>query len=120
MLKFTDEHEWLKIEGDIATVGITEYAAGELGDLVFVELPEVGATFNKGDAAATVESVKAASEIFAPLQGEITEINPAIVEDASVVNSAPEAGGWFFKIKLADATAADGLMDRAAYEALIA
>jgi len=120
MLKFTDEHEWLNIEGDVATVGITEYAAGELGDLVFVELPEVGARFNKGDAAATVESVKAASEIYAPLQGEIIEINSAIAEDASIVNSAPETGGWFFKIKLADAAAANALMDRAAYEALIA
>jgi glycine cleavage system H protein len=119
MLKFTDEHEWLKIEGNVATVGITEYAAGELGDLVFVELPAVGATFNKGDAAATVESVKAASEIYAPVKGEIVEINPAIVDDASIVNSSPEDGGWFFKIKLADTADADGLLDRAAYEALI-
>jgi glycine cleavage system H protein len=120
MLKFTEKHEWLRIEGDVATVGITQHAATELGDLVFVELPEVGASFGKGDTAATVESVKAASEIYAPLKGEITEINSAIVDDPEVVNSDPSGAGWFFKIKLADMADVDGLMDQAAYEALIA
>ncbi|MBU2534255.1 MAG: glycine cleavage system protein GcvH [Alphaproteobacteria bacterium] len=119
MLKFTEEHEWLDIDGDIATVGITEHAATELGDLVFVELPDVDASFEKGDAAATVESVKAASEIYAPLRGTITEINPAIVDDPSIVNSDPTKAGWFFKMKLADPSAADDLMDQSAYEAMI-
>ncbi len=120
MLKFTEDHEWLKKEGDIVTVGITEHAAEQLGDLVFVELPTAGATFAKGDEAATVESVKAASEIYAPVAGEITEVNQAIADDPSVVNSDPMGGGWFFKIKPSDAGEFDGLMDEDAYKALIA
>lgn len=120
MLKFTAEHEWLKIEGDVATVGITTHAAEQLGDLVFVELPEVGATFDKGADAATVESVKAASEVYCPLDGEITEINQAIVDDPSLVNSDPQGAGWFFKLKLKTVADADALLDEAAYNELIA
>ncbi len=100
MLKFTEEHEWLKLEDGVATVGITNYAVEQLGDLVFVELPEVGATFSKNDDAATVESVKAASEVYCPLDGEITEVNEAITADPSLVNSDPQGAGWFFKLKL--------------------
>lgn len=120
MLKFTQEHEWLKIEGDVATVGITTHAAEQLGDLVFVELPEVGATFSKDGDAATVESVKAASDVYCPLDGEITEINQAIVDDPSLVNSDPQGKGWFFKLKLSNASDADALLDEAAYKELIA
>ena len=120
MLKFTAEHEWLKLEGDVATVGITNHAAEQLGDLVFVELPEVGATFDKGADAATVESVKAASEVYCPLDGEITEINQAIVDDPSLVNSDPQGAGWFFKLKLKTASDADALLDETAYNELIA
>ncbi|KAA0697515.1 glycine cleavage system protein GcvH [Neorhizobium sp. P12A] len=120
MLKFTEEHEWLNIEGDVATVGITTYAVEQLGDLVFVELPEVGASFSKNDNAATVESVKAASDVYCPLDGEITEVNPAIVADPALVNSDPMGAGWFFKLKLKTASDADGLLDEAAYKELTA
>lgn len=120
MLKFTQEHEWLKVEDGVATVGITVHAAEQLGDLVFVELPEVGASFSKGGDAATVESVKAASEVYCPLDGEITETNQAIVDDPSLVNSDPQGAGWFFKLKLANAADADALLDEAAYKELIA
>ncbi|MBB3391920.1 glycine cleavage system H protein [Rhizobium sp. BK275] len=120
MLKFTQEHEWLKLEGDVATVGITTYAVEQLGDLVFVELPEVGATFSKNDDAATVESVKAASEVYCPLDGEIVEVNPAIVADPSLVNSDPQGAGWFFKLKLKSLSDVDGLLDEAAYKELTA
>ena len=120
MLKFTQEHEWLKIEGDVATVGITTHAAEQLGDLVFVELPEVGATFSKDSDAATVESVKAASDVYCPLDGEITEINQAIVDDPSLVNSDPQGAGWFFKLKLSNTSDVDALLDEAAYKELIA
>ena len=119
MLKFTQEHEWLKIEGDVATVGITTHAAEQLGDLVFVELPDVGATFSKNGEAATVESVKAASDVYCPLDGEIVEINQAIVDDPSLVNSDPQGAGWFFKLKLSNTADADALLDEAAYQQLI-
>ncbi|MEX6506313.1 glycine cleavage system protein GcvH [Jiella sp. M17.18] len=119
MLKFTQEHEWLRVEGDVATVGITEHASVQLGDLVFVELPEVGKTVSKGDDAAVVESVKAASEVYAPLDGEIVEVNPAIADDPSLVNSDPMGKGWFFKLKLADTGALDALMDEDAYKAMV-
>jgi glycine cleavage system H protein len=120
MLKFTDDHEWLEIEGDIATVGITAHATEQLGDLVFVELPEPGAVFAQGDTAATLESVKAASDIYAPLAGEIVKSNDAIVDDPSIVNSDPTGAGWFFKMKLTDPASADDLMDEDAYNAMIA
>ena len=115
MLRYTEEHEWLKLDGDVATVGITEHATSQLGDLVFVQLPDVGAKLAKGDGAAVVESVKAASDVFAPLDGEVVAINEAIVKDPSIVNSDPLEAGWFFKLKLADVGSFDGLMDEAAY-----
>ena len=117
---YTEDHEWIRVEGDTATVGITNYAQEQLGDLVFVELPEVGATFDKGADAATVESVKAASEVYCPLDGEITEINQAIVDDPSLVNSDPQGAGWFFKLKLKSVADMDALLDEAAYKELIA
>jgi glycine cleavage system H protein len=120
MLKFTEEHEWLKIENGVATVGITQHASEQLGDLVYVELPEEGTSFGKGDSAATVESVKAASDVYCPLEGEIVEVNQAIIDDPSLVGSDPMGTGWFFKLKLADPSSADGLLDQSAYDALIA
>ncbi len=119
MLKFTAEHEWLKLEGDVATVGITQHAADQLGDLVFVELPEVSAELTKDGNAATVESVKAASDVYSPLDGEVTEVNQAIVDDPSLVNSDPQGAAWFFKLKLKNVSDVEGLMDEAAYKDLI-
>jgi glycine cleavage system H protein len=119
MLKFTDDHEWLKIEGDIATVGITTHATEQLGDIVFVELPEVDAEFEKNDACAVVESVKAASDVYMPLDGTITEINEAIVEEPAKVNEDPQGAGWFFKIRLSNTGDADALMDEAAYKDMV-
>ncbi len=119
MLKYTDQHEWLKLDGDVATIGITEHASTMLGDLVFVELPEVGAQLTQGDGAAVVESVKAASDVYAPLTGEVVEVNPAVEKDPSLVNSDPLGAGWFFKLKLADVKAMDGLLDEAGYKALV-
>ena len=119
MLKFTDDHEWLKIEGGVATVGITEHATEQLGDLVFVELPEAGTEFEQGDTAATLESVKAASDIYAPLAGEVIEVNQAIIDDPSIVNSDPMGEGWFFKLKLADPSVAEALMDEDAYKTMV-
>ncbi len=119
MLKFTDDHEWLKIEGGVATVGITGYATEQLGDLVFVELPEAGAEFEMGDTAATLESVKAATDVYAPLAGEIVESNEAIVDDPAIVNADPMGEGWFFKLMLADPSAADALMDEDAYKTMV-
>jgi glycine cleavage system H protein len=119
MLKFTQEHEWVRIENDIATVGITQHAQERLGDLVFVELPEVGKSFAKGAPSAVVESVKAASEVYAPIGGEVVEANPAIVADPSIVNSDPTGAGWFFKLRLTNPSEVDALMDEAAYKALL-
>jgi glycine cleavage system H protein len=119
MLKFTQEHEWVRIEGDVATVGITQHAQERLGDLVFVELPEVGKSFAKGAPSAVVESVKAASEVYSPIGGEVVAANPAIVADPSLVNSDPMGAGWLFKLKLADPSEVDVLMDEAAYKALL-
>ena len=119
MLKFTEDHEWLKLEGDVATIGITTHATELLGDIVFVQLPDPGAKLNKGDSAAVVESVKAASDVYAPLAGEVVEINQAIVDDPATVNADPQGKGWFFKMKLADKSAMEGLMDEAAYRKLI-
>ena len=115
MLKFTEDHEWLDLDGDVATVGITAHATELLGDIVFVQLPDLGTKLDKGDGAAVVESVKAASEVYAPLAGEVVEINQAIVDDPATVNADPQGKGWFFKMKLADVTAMDGLMDEPAY-----
>ena len=116
MTKYTEEHEWLREDGDEVIVGITEFAAEQLGDLVFVELPEVGTTIAKGEDAATIESVKAASEIVMPLDGTITEVNPAIVDDPARVNEDPAEDGWFFKVTLADKSDLDELMDEEAYK----
>lgn len=119
MLKFTEEHEWIRVEGDVGTVGITQHATEQLGDLVFVELPEVGATLAKGDTAGTVESVKAASDVYAPVSGEVIEVNEAITENPEKVNEDPMGAGWFFKIKLSDPSELDGLMDEDAYKAMV-
>ena len=119
MLKFTEDHEWLRIEGDTATVGITQHATEQLGDIVFVELPETGAEFAKGDGAAVVESVKAASDVYMPLDGTITEVNQAIVDDPARVNQDPQGGGWFFRMTLKTPSDADALMDEAAYKELV-
>ncbi len=120
MTKYTEDHEWIDVDGDIATVGITDYAQKALGDVVFVELPETGASFSAGDEVSVVESVKAASEVYAPLTGEITEINEALEGDPSLVNTSPTADGWFFKMKLANVGDLDGLMDEEAYKAHVA
>ena len=119
MIKYTDEHEWIRIDGDVGTIGITDFAQNALGDVVFIELPEVGATFDKGGEAAVVESVKAASEIYAPVAGEVVATNTAIVDDPSMVNSAPTDDGWFFKLKIADAAQLDELMDQETYAAFV-
>lgn len=119
MLKFTEEHEWLLLDGDTATVGITAHAAEQLGDLVFVELPETGTEVEKDDDAVTIESVKAASDILAPLDGEIIEVNEDVVENPTLVNEDPMGKGWFFKLKLSDVADMDGLLDEDAYKALI-
>ncbi|KKC27553.1 glycine cleavage system protein GcvH [Sphingomonas sp. SRS2] len=114
---FTDEHEWISVEGGTATVGITDYAQAQLGDIVFVELPPLGGNVTKGGEAAVVESVKAASDVFAPVTGTVSEINAALEEDPALVNSAPETDGWFFKLALADPSELEGLMDAASYKA---
>ena len=115
MRYFTEDHEWVDVDGDVGTVGITDYAQGQLGDIVFVDVPEEGKTVTKGDEAAVVESVKAASDVYAPVSGEVTEGNAALADDPSLVNRDPEGDGWFFKLKLADQGELDGLMDEAAY-----
>ncbi|WP_394270999.1 glycine cleavage system protein GcvH [Qipengyuania sp.] len=112
---FTDEHEWLDIDGDTATVGITDYAQGQLGDIVFVELPAAGTALIKGGDAAVVESVKAASDVYAPIDGEVTEANAALEDDPALVNTDPQGGGWFFRMSVGDKSQLDGLMDEAAY-----
>ena len=119
-VKYSEDHEWISIEGDVGTVGITDFAQEQLGDIVFVELPEAGTALGVGDQAGVVESVKAASEIYAPVAGEIVEANDILADTPETVNAAAESGGWFFKIKLADMTELDGLMDEAAYKAFIA
>jgi glycine cleavage system H protein len=120
MLRFTKDHEWLRMEGEIATVGITQFAQDKLGDLVFVELPSVGAAFQKGAVAATVESVKAAADIYAPVAGEVTAVNDRLAEQPGLVNTEPTGDGWLFKMKLADAAEVDELLDEKAYDALTA
>lgn len=119
MRYFTDEHEWIDVDGDVATVGITDYAQGQLGDIVFVELPAIGTAIVKGKDAAVVESVKAASDVYAPIDGEVTETNGALEEDPALVNTAPEGEGWFFRMTIADAGQLEGLMDEAGYKAFI-
>ncbi len=116
---YTEDHEWIRVEGGVATVGITDYAQGELGDLVFVELPDTGKTMKKGDVAVVVESVKAASDVYAPADGEITEANSSLSSEPALVNSAATGDGWLWKMKLADETQLAGLMDEAGYKALV-
>ncbi len=118
-MKFTEEHEWLLVEGDTVVVGITEHASEQLGDVVFVELPEVGTTVAKDDEVAVIESVKAASDILAPLDGEVVEVNEAIVTTPGLVNEDPTGDGWFFKLKVEDLSALDDLMDEDEYKDFI-
>lgn len=118
-LYFTEDHEWISLDGDVATVGITNHAQEQLGDLVFVELPEVGSTVAKSDAAAVVESVKAASDVYSPVDGTITEVNEALTSDPAMVNQKAEKEGWLWKMKLSDASQLDGLMSAADYTAMI-
>ncbi|WP_029060202.1 glycine cleavage system protein GcvH [Stappia stellulata] len=114
--RYTEDHEWIAVEGDVATVGITNYAQEQLGDVVFVELPEVGRKVSKGDEAAVVESVKAASEVYAPLDGEVVGANDMLADEPGKVNEDPEGAAWFVKIKMSDAGQLEGLMDAAAYK----
>ncbi len=116
---FTDEHEWIDVDGNLATVGITDYAQGQLGDIVFAEVPATGTKLTKGGDAAVVESVKAASDVYAPVSGTVTEGNEALSDDPSLVNSDPEGAGWFFKIELDDLSQLDGLMAADAYKAFV-
>jgi glycine cleavage system H protein len=117
--RFSKDHEWIRVEGDVATVGITDHAQGQLGDVVFVEVPEVGRKAAAGDAVAVVESVKAASDVFAPVSGEVVEANADLAANFALVNEDAEGKAWFFKIKLSDPGELDKLMDRAAYEAFV-
>ena len=119
-VKFTKDHEWVRVEGDHVVVGITAHAAEQLGDVVFVELPETGKSFSAHDDMAVVESVKAASDVYAPISGEIVEANAAIVDEPAKVNEAPEGEGWFVKIKPSDMGDLDALMDEAAYKQMLA
>ncbi|AND90911.1 glycine cleavage system H protein [Bradyrhizobium diazoefficiens] len=114
---YTSDHEWLAIEGDVATVGITDYAQSQLGDVVFIELPKLGRALKKAEAAAVVESVKAASDVYAPVTGEVLETNDALAAEPALVNSDAQGKAWFFKIKIADKSELGGLMDEAAYKA---
>jgi len=114
---YTSDHEWLAIDGDVATVGITDYAQQQLGDVVFVELPKVGRTLKKAEAAAVVESVKAASDVYAPISGEVLETNAELAGEPALVNSDAQGKAWFFKIRIADKNELGGLMDEAAYKA---
>jgi glycine cleavage system H protein len=116
---FTKDHEWIDVEGDTATVGITDYAQGQLGDVVFVEVPEAGRQLTQGGEAAVVESVKAASDVYAPVSGEVTEGNAALTDTPDLVNTAPEGEGWFFKLKLSNPAELEALMDESAYQAFV-
>ena len=118
-VKYTEEHEWVRVEGDVGTIGITDYAQEQLGDVVFVEVPAVGRKVAKGESIAVVESVKAASDIYAPVGGEVIEANAALADTPGDVNTEPMGKGWFFKLKLADASQLDGLMDEKAYEEFV-
>ena len=119
-MRFSKEHEWVEADGDVARIGITAYAAEQLGDVVFVELPEVGKTLAAGDAMAVVESVKAASDVYAPVSGEVVEVNAGLPDTPETINAEPEKDGWFAKLRLANPAELDGLMDRAAYDAFVA
>jgi len=116
---FTEDHEWIRVENGVATVGITIHAQEQLGDLVFVELPEVGRTVTKGEGIVVVESVKAASDVYAPVDGEVVEVNEAVSSDPALINQAAEGDGWLFKLKLSDEGQLSGLLDKAGYDALV-
>lgn len=117
---YSEDHEWISVDGNEGTVGITDYAQNALGDIVFVEVPEVGDDFAKGDEVAVVESVKAASEIYAPVGGEITAVNEELEDNAGLVNSSPDGDGWFYKVSISDADELEGLMDADGYKAFVA
>ena len=118
--RYTNEHEWVNVDSDVATIGITDHAQEQLGDVVFVELPQVGKKVVRGGEAAVVESVKAASEVYAPLSGEVIEVNKELESDPALVNREAEGGAWFMKVKLADRSELDDLMEKAAYDAFVA
>lgn len=117
---FTEDHEWVDVDGEVGTVGISEYAQGQLGDIVFVDVPDEGKELTKGDEAAVVESVKAASDVYSPVSGTVIEGNAALADEPALVNSDPESDGWFFKLTLTDMSELDELMDESAYEAFVA
>ena len=118
-LKYSQDHEWVRIEGDVAVIGISDYAQEQLGDVVFVELPEPGKAVAKGEEACVVESVKAASEVFAPVTGEVVEVNGPLADDPGAVNRAPTGEGWFIKVRMSDPSEVDGMMDEAAYQSYV-
>ena len=120
MRYFTEDHEWVDVDGETGTVGITDYAQGQLGDIVFVDVPEEGKTVSKGDDAAVVESVKAASDVYSPVSGTVIEGNSELADNPGLVNEDPEGEGWFFKLTLSDPSELEGLMDEAKYEAFVA
>jgi glycine cleavage system H protein len=119
LVRFTKDHEWVRLDGDLAVVGITDYAQTQLGDVVYVELPEIGRRVEKGKEAAVVESVKAASEVYAPVSGEVAEVNAALAADPATVNADPMGAGWFLKLRLADPKELDGLLDEEAYRRFV-
>ncbi|HXQ49484.1 MAG TPA: glycine cleavage system protein GcvH [Stellaceae bacterium] len=119
IVRYTKDHEWVRVDGDEAVVGVTDYAQTQLGDVVYVELPEIGRRIDKGTEAGVVESVKAASEVYAPLSGEVTSVNDALAKDPALVNTDPMGGGWFFKLRVAKASELDTLLDEAAYKKLV-
>lgn len=120
MEKFSKDHEWVRVDGDVATIGITVHAQDQLGDVVFVEVPEVGRTVTAGESCAVVESVKAASDVYAPVSGEVIEANADLAANPALVNEDAEGGAWFFKVRLSNASELEGLMDRAGYDAFVA
>jgi len=117
--RYTEEHEWVRVEGDVATIGISDHAQGQLGDVVFVELPEVGRQVTRSQAMAVVESVKAASDLYAPISGEVLEVNAALADDPALVNRGAETEGWFCKLRIKDPTELEALMDAAAYRSFV-
>ena len=119
-LYYTQDHEWIDVDGQTGTIGITDYAQGQLGDITFVELPEAGVTLKKGDAPCVVDSVKAASDVYAPVSGTVIEANAALEGEPELVNTDPESGGWLFRVTLSDTSELEGLMDRAAYDEFVA
>ena len=119
VVHFTQEHEWVRVEDDIGAIGITDYAQGQLGDVVFVELPAIGSTFSKGEQAAVVESVKAASEVYAPVSGEVVAVNQSLADEPGHVNASPMTDGWFFKIRMSDKSELRTLLDENAYQELV-